>query len=57
MATVNIAWAIIGAIRDCRKMDKNDRWAEIERNLNIAVRNIKCAVINVVLFIILKICG
>jgi hypothetical protein len=54
---VNIAWVIIGAIRDCKKTDKSDVHARIDRNLKIAARNIKCAAINVVIAIVVMVCG
>jgi len=53
----NIAWVVIGAIRDCRKTDKTDVWSRIDRNTNIAIRNIKFSAINVGLAIIIIVCG
>ena len=57
LLAANIAWLVIGAIRDYRKTDNTNVYARIDRNLNIATRNVKCACLNVVLAIIVMVCG
>lgn len=51
---INLAWLIIFGIRDHLKRADN---GEISTNLSIATRNIKGCCINVILAIIVMVCG
>ena len=57
MLALNIAWVVIGAIRDYLKTDNTNIFNRIDRNQNIAMRNVKSACINVVLAIIIIVGG
>lgn len=57
LLALNIAWVVIGAVRDYRKTDNSNDDARIDMNLNMATRNIQASIINVVLAILVLVCA